>query len=190
MSVLRGWMYSGFVFQLATGRGFALHPSDRELDELHRDPDVREDLATMTVAVALPRFREHALIRGGWRFEGGASLTTYFMGCCLYVFPNEFRRRRVQMKRWQLQDRDAPAVTAPRDDHVTDPAVLAVGNQRVRDDLGRADGRTRAIVALTIDGYSQAAIAEMLGECSTRAIEGVLHRWRIKEQNRLDEGGD
>lgn len=190
MSVLRGWMYSGFVFQLATGRGFALHPSDRELDELHRDPDVREDLATMTVAVALPRFREHALIRAGWRVEGGASLTTYFMGCCLYVFPNEFRRRRVQMKRWQLQDRDAPAVTAPREAHVTDPAVLAVGNQRVRDDLRRADRRTRAIVALTIDGYSQAEIAEMLGECSTRAIEGVLHRWRIKEQNRLGEGGD
>ena len=65
MSVLRGWMYSGYVFKLAAGRGFALHPSDRELDELHRDSDVREELATMTVAIALPRFREHALIRGG-----------------------------------------------------------------------------------------------------------------------------
>ncbi len=34
----------------------------------------------MTVALALPRFRELALVRGGWRYEGGASLATYFMG--------------------------------------------------------------------------------------------------------------
>jgi hypothetical protein len=147
MSVLRGWMYSAYVFQLAAGRGFALHPSDHELEELHRDSDVREELATMTVAVALPRFREYALVRGGWRYEGGANLATYFMGCCLFVFPNEFRKRRVQTTRWQRQDRGDPAVTAPQADHIVDPAVLAVGNMRVCDDLGRADSRTRAIVA-------------------------------------------
>lgn len=189
MSVLRGWMYSGYVFQLAAGRGFALHPGDRELEELHRDSDIREELATMTVAVALPRFREYALVRGGWRYEGGASLPTYFMGCCLYVFPNEFRKRRVQVKRWQLQDRGDPAVTVPRADHIADPGVLAVGNMRVCDDLGRADPRTRAIVALTLDGYAQEEIAEMLGEQSVRAVEGVLYRWRIKEQGRLGKGG-
>jgi hypothetical protein len=44
MSVLRAWMHSGYVFQLAAGRGFALHPNDRELDQLHRDSDVREEL--------------------------------------------------------------------------------------------------------------------------------------------------
>jgi hypothetical protein len=189
MSVLRGWMYSGYVFQLAAGRGFALHPSDRELEELHRDSDVREELATMTVALALPRFREHALVRGGWRYDGGASLATYFMGACLYVFPNEFRKRRVQLKKWRLQDYGDPAVTAPQADHIADPAVLAVGNIRVCDDLSRADPRERAIVALTIDGYSQDEIVEMLGEQSVRAIEGVLYRWRTKEQGRMGEGG-
>ncbi len=49
----------------------------------------------MTVAKALPRFKEHALAGGGLRFEGGASLPTYFTGACLYIFPNEFRARRV-----------------------------------------------------------------------------------------------
>jgi len=189
MSVLRGWMYTGYVFQLAAGRGFALHANDRELEELHRDSDVREELATMTVALALPRFRDHALVRGGWRYEGGASLATYFMGACLYVFPNEFRKRRVQLKKWQLQNYGDPAVTAPQADHISDPAVLAVGNMRVCEDLTRADPRERAIVALTIDGYSQDEIVEMLGEQSVRAIEGVLYRWRTKEKGRIGEGG-
>jgi hypothetical protein len=46
MSVLRGSMHSGYIFKLTTGRGFALHPSDSELEELVRDSDAREELAT------------------------------------------------------------------------------------------------------------------------------------------------
>ena len=48
MSVLRAWTYSGYIFQLAAKRGLWLRPSDRELEELHRDSDVREELAIMT----------------------------------------------------------------------------------------------------------------------------------------------
>jgi len=62
MPALRAWMHSGHVFQLAAGRGFALHPNDRELDELHRDSDVREELTTMTVGGCPARFREYALV--------------------------------------------------------------------------------------------------------------------------------
>jgi DNA-directed RNA polymerase specialized sigma24 family protein len=189
MSVLRGWMYTGYIFQLTAGRGFALNPTDRELEELHRDSDAREDLAIMTVAVALPQFRERALIGGGWRYEGGASLATYFMGSCLYVFPNEFRKRRVQKVKWERQDRSDPDLIAPRTDHLADPSIAALGDMYVSDVLGRADARTAAIVALTIDGYTQEEIAEMLGETSIRAIEGVLYRWRNREQQRIREVG-
>jgi DNA-directed RNA polymerase specialized sigma24 family protein len=189
MSVLRGWMYTGYIFQLTAGRGFVLNPTDRELEELHRDSDAREELALMTVAVALPRFRERALIGGGWQYEGGASVATYFMGSCLYVFPNEFRKRRVQQVKWQWQDRGDPGITAPRTDDLADPSVVALGDMYVGDVLGRADARTAAIVALTIDGYTQEEIAEMLGETSIRAIEGVLYRWRTREQRRMREVG-
>ncbi|MEU5549037.1 hypothetical protein ABZ738_04640 [Micromonospora sp. NPDC047793] len=188
MSVLRGWMHSGFIFKLTAGRGFSLNPSGHELEELFRESDAREELAIMTVALALPRFREQALVGGGWRFEGGASLATYFMGACLYVFPNEVRKRRAQRSRWRLQDNGDPGLTPPREDQINDPCVIIVGNQRVSDDLGRTDDRTRAIVALTIDGYSQEEIVELLNETSVRAIEGVLHRWRKKEQRRQPGG--
>lgn len=190
MSVLRGWMHSGYIFELTAARGFALNPSEFELEELTRDSDIREELAIMTVALALPRFRKNALVGGGWRFDGGASLSTYFMGACLYVFPNELRKRRVQRKKWMLQDRGDPALTALRDETTSNPAALAVGNIRVRDDLKRVDPRTRAIVALTIDGYTQEEIVELLDEKSVRAVEGVLHRWRTKEKPRLHDGGE
>jgi DNA-directed RNA polymerase specialized sigma24 family protein len=188
--VLRGWLHSGYVFQLAAARNFTLHPSDVELEELHRDSDAREELANMTVALALPRFKKHALVGSGWRIDGGASLTTYFMGACLYVFPNEFRKRRVYQKKWTRAHYAEAKKLEPMVNPVTDPGVVATGNMRVRNDLERINPRTQAILALTLDGYSQEEIAEMLNEPSGRAVEGVLYRWRIKEQAQIREGGE
>lgn len=190
VSVLSAWMYSGYVFRLSSGRGFALQPTAVELDELHRDADLRQELAVMVVAVALPAFREHALVGGGWRTDGGASLTTYFLGACLTVFPNEFRKYRSQRQRWQTQDESGYKAAQPRAATTGDPADLIAGTMRVREDLARMDPRTRAIVALRMDGYRQEEIAEMLGEASVRAIEGVLYRWRVKQVKRGSEGGD
>ena len=188
LSVLSGWMYSGYVFQLTARRGFALWPTAAELDELHYDADLRLELAVMVVAVALPAFREHALVAGGWRADGGASLTTYFMGACLTVFPNEFRKYRTEKQRWRAQDATGQNAAAPSAAADGDPADLVAGTMRVQEDLARMDPRTRAIVALRMDGYRQEEIAEMLGETSVRAVEGVLYRWRVR-QVRLGSGG-
>lgn len=189
MSVLRGWMYTGYIFKLTASRTFVLSPSDAELEELHRDSDAREELATMTVALALPRFRQHALIEGGWRYEGGASLPTYFMGACLYIFPNEFRKRRAQQRRWNWAHIEEAVTLEPDAGLIASMEAQALGTMRVRDDLGRLNARTRAIVALTIDGYSQKEIVELLGESSVRAVEGALHRWRTSKKQEL-QGGD
>jgi hypothetical protein len=192
MSVLRGWMHSGYIFKLAAGRGFSMHPTEFELEELFRNSDAREELANMTVALALPRFKARALVGGGWRLDGGASLPTFFMGTCLYIFPNEFRKRRVDHKKWERAhygeaiNLDPHWVANP----VTNPAAIVTGKIRVREDLGRLDERTRVIVALTLDGYSQEEIVELLGESSVRAVEGVLYRWRIKEKLNAHGGGE
>jgi hypothetical protein len=152
VAVLCGWMRSGYVFVLSAGRGVPVGPSPDELDELHREPDLRQEIASMVVAVALRRFRQRALAGGGWQAEGGASLTTYFMGACLAVFPNEFRRYRAQRQRWRKQDAADPAATAaPRNAEPSEADVIA-GTIRVRADLARVDARTRAIVALRMDG--------------------------------------
>lgn len=190
VAVLCGWMHSGYVFRLMARRGFPLGPSERELDELHRDADVRQELAVIVVAVALRRFRERALAGGGWKPDRGASLTTYFVGTCLTVFPGEFRRYRAESRRWRAQDAADARDSAWQFDAATDPADVVLGEMRVRDDLARMDGRTRGIVALRMDGYRQEEIAEMLGEHSVRAVEGVLYRWRARESRLTDRGGE
>lgn len=190
LSVLLAWMHSGYVFKLVNARGLPLHPTDLELQELHRDTDVRQELAGMTVAVALPRFRERALVGGEWESEKGAGLPTFFMGTCLYVFPNEFRRRHAQQEKWCRQDRCDPALAVLEADAVSNPAVIVTGSMRVRERLQSADPRAAAIVALTLDGYSQEEIAAMLGEPSVRAVEGVLYRWRVEERQRTGGGAE
>lgn len=190
VSVLCGWIYSGYVFQLAAERGFVVRPTAAELDVLHRDADLRQELAVMVVAVALPAFREQALVGGGWRADRGASLTTYFLGACLIAFPNEFRKHRSQRQRWRAQDAAHPTAAASCAAASGDPASLVAGTMRVREDLAQMDPRTRAIVALRMDGYRQEEIAEMLGETSARAVEGVLYRWRVKQARPSSEGGD
>lgn len=190
VSVLRGWMYTGYVFELAAGRGLTLHPTEAELEELHRDSDIREELATMTVAVALKRFRDNALIGGGWRYDGGASLATYFMGACLYVFPNEFRKHRAYHRRWTAaQIREARMIDVDGH-HIIDPEQIVMGRLRVSEELKRVDPRAGTIIALTIDGYSQEEIAEMLRDSSVRAIEGVLYRWRVQRKKQMNGGAD
>ena len=190
VSVLSGWMYSGYVFQLAAERGMVLRPTAAELDELHRDPSLRQELAVMVVAVALPAFREHALVGGGWRADGGASLTTYFLGACLTAFPNEFRKHRSQRQRWRAQDDSGQKAAGSGAAATGDPADLIAGTMRVREELARMDPRTRAIVALRMDGYHHEEIAEMLGETSVRAVEGVLYRWRVRQAKLGSKGGD
>ena len=190
ISVLRGWMYSGYLFQLVSARGRNLHPAEWELERLVRDSDVREELANMTVALALPGFRDRALIGGGWRVDGGAGVPTYFMGACVHGFPNEFRKWRSYEQRhgraiWQEGVHHSHVAGTAHD-----PAVLAVGNIRVVDDLRGLDDRTAAVVALTIDGYSQDEIAEMLDLSSPRAVEGMLHRWRGRAKRAAHRGGE
>ncbi|MGX1546568.1 hypothetical protein [Streptomyces adustus] len=189
ISVLRAWMHSGFIFRLVADRGFGLRPHELDLEELASDSDLREELATMTVARALPRFRQHALVEGGWTCDGGASVTTYFMGACVYVFPNEYRRhlaaeerhRRALRRQQVLYEHPVSAVGV---------ADEVLGNLRVLEHLDAVDDlRIRAVVALTVDGYSQEEIRCLLDAPSARAVEGMLYRWRTK-QKRDSQGGD
>ncbi|WP_055697652.1 hypothetical protein [Streptomyces silaceus] len=179
ISVLRGWLHSGFVFTLVAARGFGLSPREGELAELARDSDLREELASMTVARTLPRFRRQALVEGGWRPDGGAGIATYFMGACAYEFPNEYRRHRGDEERWRRGMDRAEATAEPV--AVAGVAAEVLGRLRVLEDLTDIDDpRMRAAVALTLDGYAQDEIRQILGAPSVRAIEGLLYRWRAR----------
>lgn len=182
LSVLCAWLYSGYVFHLvARHKGFDVRPTEAERQELRRSSDLREELAGLTVARALPRFRQTALIEGGWTYAGGAGLTSYFMGACLGAFPNEFRRHRAGEERYRravarqqtLQFPDPSAPSAEQE---------ALGTLWVQDLLADIpDPRTRtAVTALAVAGYTHAEIQELLDAPSPRVVEGILYRWRSK----------
>lgn len=196
VSVMRGWLHSGHVFRLAKLRGYDLHPSEPELTSLATVSDARDELAMMTVAVALPGFRVNALIKGGWKANLGASLTTYFMGACVFVFPNEFRKIRVQRSRWNKSDQ---ALARDRDEHVanyeraewrsTEPASAVTGFAELESHLASVSPREAALVLGSLAGYTQAEMVEMFGEPSARAIEGALYRWRQNCQRDMKQKG-
>lgn len=184
ISVLRGWLHSGYIFDLVAQRGFNLNPHELDLEDLATDSDLREELATMTIARALPRFRQQALVDKGWTPEGGASITTYFMGACAYDFPNEFRRHRASEARQHHALRREKELYSPPVSTLS-VAQEVLGNLSVLDELGEiTDPRVQAIVALTLDGYSQDEIRELVDAPTVRAVEGSLYRWRTKAKQK------
>ncbi len=189
LAVLRAWMHSGEIFRRTAARGFDLEPSAEEIDQLCRDAHARDDLADIIVAKALPWFREKALITEVWRPDGGACLSTYFLGACVFFFPNELRawRRRRRGNPLLLQnDDDLELFSGP--DKASGPEAVVIGDLSIRDCLDRAGHRIRPILTLKLQGYSYEEIVELLDEASIRAVEGVVHRWRKKEQELL--GGE
>jgi DNA-directed RNA polymerase specialized sigma24 family protein len=180
---------------LSTKRSIPLNPQDWELDRLHRDRELRADLAAMTIAKVLQTFKAKALIAGGWSPEGGASLTTYFMGAVIYAFAGEFRRDRTQAEKGRReiaaakavrQQRRRVAAETPLDadaaEYGLDPSSLVPSQMEVNDTLQRATDREKVIVALRHEGYTHEEIAEVMGDLTPRSIEGVMYRWRKKEQ--------
>jgi DNA-directed RNA polymerase specialized sigma24 family protein len=175
IGVCEAWLSTGVMFVHCARRGRALPPppADWSVDD-------RRELVGETVATALHRFREYALVKGEWTASGGASLTTYFVGCCVLVFPNVYRswlRERARWSRMELNDylADRPA------DAASDPADLAVSNVDLSVMYLSLDQRIAAAIALTADGYTQLEIAEILG-ISARAVEGLLYRHRRRLQ--------
>jgi DNA-directed RNA polymerase specialized sigma24 family protein len=182
LAVCRAWLASGIIFSFCARRG---RPLGRPPDFWTSDD--RHELVLETVALALKEFRERALVRKLWSPDGGASLKTYFIGTCLFVFPNVFRTWQRGEARWsQIELADAPPdLEAATHD---DPASIVPLRVDMTDELRSLDPRTAAVIILTAERYTQQEIAEILG-MTVRAVEGVLNRHRRRQVKR-STGGD
>jgi hypothetical protein len=89
LSVMRAWLHTGHISVLLRQRGAGQGLSEDERSRVLREPHLLDDLAYMTVAAALHNFKKRALQGGQWRDDGGAQLTTYFMGACILAFAGE-----------------------------------------------------------------------------------------------------
>jgi len=142
------------------------------------------DLTELTVAEAICAFRE-ILRQGRWSAEGGASLTTFFLGQCFIRFPDAYRRwlREARPASWTSIHRDDGAMMDVPDPH--DDVEETIERLDVVRRLSIENDRTRRVVTRRVEGYSQREIGAELG-LSAKAVEALLYRYR----RRLGSGGE
>jgi DNA-directed RNA polymerase specialized sigma24 family protein len=171
-SVLRGWVESGQIFKECASHGLSISP--RAWPPTSEEAD---DLVTMTVAKALARFQTRTLAQ--WNPEGGRSLATWFVGSCLFDFPNVWRswqrtlhpcRREVSVDPCRLGEMPEATILIVEGPEETVLAERLLACMPEKED--------RQIILLTLHGYLQKEIAEILHIRSARAVEGRLRRLR------------
>jgi DNA-directed RNA polymerase specialized sigma24 family protein len=149
-----------------------------------------EDLTQETVSLALRRFADRGRAGRGWAAEGGASLTTFFVGGCVLAFGEVYARWAGRERRRQDAETALDGVlcgTWPGRE--PDPADVVAARDRLAHVLPD-DPRERAAVLLAAVGYSHGEIAEALGGgTSARAVEGRLYRYRALLKERGEGGG-
>ncbi|MFI6225295.1 sigma-70 family RNA polymerase sigma factor [Nocardia salmonicida] len=181
LAVLQSWIRSHTIFaKVKTKTGWGLPILDG-----WPDAETAEQLATDTVVNALNYFRDKVLAAGKWDPTRGASLRTYFIGQCLFQFPNLYRT--------------AYNIEIERQEHelLTDDDTLFRGQERsVEDVLGgsrfgsageEALAQVTTVMAkiafgLIVEGYSAAEIAVRLNK-TEKQIENMLvyQRSRIRK---------
>ncbi len=194
LAVMQAWLRTGHIFRLVRAKGIRLHPTEHELMLFARSEDERQSLALTTVTVALTQFKQRAQADTGWSADGGANITTYFMGACVLSFPNELARVRRADKRWSKSlaaEERTESFKCMNEAHGIDtsgsigrdPASIVAGTDQVERTLTTLTDKQRQVVLATLQDYTHDEIAELFSYPSGRAVEGVLYRLRRKAQS-------
>ncbi|MFK4152907.1 ECF-type sigma factor [Streptomyces fungicidicus] len=148
----------------------------------------RSQVVTDTVIAGSALFREHGLVRGKWTPEGGASLTTYFVGASILAFRPVYTRwyRTHHLGQSELDHRRAgteDALSAQQDlpdPNTPDPSHVAA----VHDEVARLrpllpNEQLREALGWIALGYTQKEAAAQVG-LTPKALERRLKRARTK----------
>lgn len=177
-AVTVAWIRKGAIFGKCRERGAGLpEPPPGALNR----PDVAEELANETVATALRSFRNTVLIPGRWNPARGASLKTFFIGQCLFRFPNIYRAwLRTEVHHQELLVDELTVFDRPGlGSGPVDPAQFVALRQEVDVLLADAPPRTRTMMALIWAGYTQADVAALL-DLTENAVQKALSYYRTR----------
>jgi hypothetical protein len=179
-AVMMAWLKTGEVFNHCKAMGCNLGSAPLEWTV-----DDRAGLANETVALAVNSFRRQALIEGQWTCNGGATLKTYFIGACVFVFPNLYRK-------WSTEHAALQHLTSIECDTVDtsnplqDPGEMAVTQLHIQEGLNNiSDERTKSAILLQEMGYTYAEIGEIL-QITSRAVDGLIQRQHKRGGGRHD----
>ncbi|MBF6548842.1 ECF-type sigma factor [Nocardia brasiliensis] len=167
IGVLSAWVGSGCIVERLHGAVAQFSLSGAELKRLRTDPDFRGGVIDIAVAEALQQFKTRSLAGEGWRVEGGASLTTYFVGRCLIDMVNELnkhRRRDTRDRRCEVAAVEDEAAKPDEDRwQVEDPCRTALDRAVLRQYLNGLDQLDRALVWSKASNLTNNEIAEIFG---------------------------
>lgn len=170
-AVMLAWLQSGEMFSQCKAKGCGLGPPPPEWTV-----DDRTGLANETVALAVNSFKQK-LIEGRWTPDGGATLRTYFIGGCVFEFPNLYRKwltDRAALQRQQPMNIERD--TDDRSNPSQDPCEIAINKLRADEAFNSIpDDRTKSVVLLQAIGYTYAEIGEIL-QITSRAVDGIIRR--------------
>jgi hypothetical protein len=170
VQVIRSWVYSGQIFVQCSRKGIRLQaPGEPGL--ISRDDS--GELANETVAEAIVGFKEKVLKLGKWRPDKGASLRTFFVGQCIFQFPNVYRS-------WLAQN--VPLVPEGLLAQTVLPPIIGADDLAILSiTLDKLPPNDPGIMnALGAAGFTQADIAGRLGLVSWRAVESRQRRAKLK----------
>jgi hypothetical protein len=186
--VLEGLVSTGKIIRSCHAHGHGVgHVPEWLRSNAQEARDVRKELAGETVAYGLINFRRD-LEADRWKPDGGRSLASYFIGACLFAFPNVLRNWRNGETKWsKAQDvlfQDGMFLLQPElnptsaiDAIVTLEAMLAAEEDPVAD-----------IIRLNFDGFTNSEIAHILG-LTVRAVRHTIRQCQSRARSRfLGEG--
>lgn len=182
-AVLIGWMRSGLIWRKVHDRcrGLRLEPPPPWATWDH---EAWESIATDALAESINSFRDTVLRPGRWDPTRRATLKTFFIGHCLWKFPNAYRRWRTSVNHQdqeQLHDDEGWAhVLRGTDRQVAAQVALA---EQLDEERDRLDERTRRVLGLTTDGYDQTEIAAIL-DTTRKSVEMIVRRHRQRRSER------
>ena len=180
--VMMAWTRTGEIIRKVASKGRPLGVSDTGAGWSRDD---RCELSSETVARALVFFRRKVLLACIWDHTRGATIKTYFVGACLFQFPNVYQRWDAERRRWHkystaaLDDPEDPGGLRrrPGSDDPENTAIIRCHLQQIMGDLAAKDPVLHRVAELRLEGYTDVEAAEEVG-LTARAIEGRWYRFR------------
>jgi hypothetical protein len=190
--VMMAWTRTGEIIKKTAEKGRPLRVPGDGPGWSRED---RSELSSETVGRALAFFREKVLRPGAWDHTRGATIKTYFVGACLFQFPNVYQAWQTERRRWNgrptvsIDDPDGPDMLyqVPSGDDTEHRALARHQLQQVMTELSDKYPDLHQVVKMWLDGCTDTQAANRLG-ITPRTVEGQWHRFR-RGHRRRDNGG-
>lgn len=173
LPVMRAWIATGMIFTKCAEKGIAVKRLARV-----RDEDDANEIANDALVRALRAFKD-VLKNGRWIASKGASLKTFFIGQCLFQFPNEYRRwSREQCRPKASNDVVAEHLAANRTERARPQHLVELSRE-----AARIERDSPAAIAGVMElGYTAIEIAEVLGLSESAIVNRVYHYRKAKTE--------